>query len=107
MNAETIKTCSRPGCEKKLRSDNSSGKCASNCLSSEAPPAHRAKGAGSRVTIVDDATPPRAKAPKRTENGASLTRFRLVADALGKDADAILEEFAQAWLEALAQKLED
>jgi hypothetical protein len=100
MNAETIKTCSRPGCDKKLRSNNTTGKCDSNCRSSEAPPTHRAKARGSmsRATVAKLAD---------EKVGATLVRFRLVAEALGKDPDVVLEEFAQAWLEALAQKLED
>lgn len=93
--------CSRPGCDKKLRSSNTKGVCATGCRSSEAPPAARATGTRSESS-------PRSISPAKVtaEASSALERFRVVAEALGKDADAILSEFAQAWLDELAAKVE-
>jgi hypothetical protein len=104
MTTET--TCSRPGCSKKLRSNNTTGRCATNCQSPEAPPSHRAAG----VDGVDGARAPRkstTRAEPAREAGSALAKFRLVVEALGRDPDAVLEEFAGGWLEALAQKLDE
>lgn len=99
---DTTKTCSRPGCGKKLRDSNTTGRCASGCLSLEAPPSLRAKGATGMGSSVFKAATPRAK------SGASaLDRFKQVCAGLGKDPDEELEAFAQGWLDALLEKLED
>ena len=84
-------TCSRSDCTKKLRSNNTTGHCATGCLSDEAPPSSRAK----------------ATAPKPEARGSltAMERLRDVAQVLNLDPDAVLEEFAQAWLEELRGKL--
>lgn len=109
----TDKTCSRPGCDKKLRSNNTSGKCSTGCRSPEAAPSQRA--ADVEGTVKASQTAPVAKvsrgAPAPTSGDevslTPLAKFRMVAEALGKDPAAILNEFAGAWLEALAEKLEE
>lgn len=92
-------TCSRSGCTKKLRSNNTTGMCGSACLSPDAPPSIRAKVA--KATEVSEVT------PATPTEGSALARFRLVAGALGVDADGELEVFAQAWLDGLKAKLEE
>jgi hypothetical protein len=98
------KQCSRPGCGKPLRRDNLKGVCSSGCLSPEAPGALRAKDATPRAP----APSPRAAPASAPRDGLSaLEKFRVVCDALGRDADGELEEFASEWLKALAEKLEE
>lgn len=77
------KFCKRPGCTKKLRSNNESGVCSSACESKEAP----ASKGSSRASSV-------------------MKRFRQVALALGKDPNAILEEAAAGWLDAVLKAIE-
>lgn len=78
-----VKTCTRAGCGKQLRKDNSKGVCSANCLSPDAPAADRDPNA----------------------DGDVLKRFRRVAKALGKDPEAILDEamrkVAAQWLETV------
>ena len=74
------KTC--PHCGKTLRSDNTRGAC-SDCLK-----------AGKAAPELED---------KPRKKSDTLKRFRTVATALGKGADAILEEAADAWLAALRE----
>lgn len=80
----TPKTCSRTGCDKKLRPSNTKGVCATGCLSADAPASQQKDHAG---------------------EGDVLTRFRKVARALGKDPDAILREamerVAGDWLQTV------
>lgn len=89
--APTPKTCTRAGCGKKLKSNNTKGECSSGCLSLEAPPAARAANAGGEAEDV-------------------LVRFRRVAKALGKDPNAILDDamrkVAKQWLETLEAALQ-
>lgn len=93
------KTCSRPGCEKKLRRTNTTGMCATGCHSPEAPPSSRKVGTH---------TGPQRTAPKRAQaKGGALDRFRTVADGLGYSADKLLEEFASSWLAALREKVDE
>ena len=100
MSAEEVKTCSRAGCGKTLRSTNTQGVCGSGCLSDEAPPSMRAGGsAGGRSKAAKVDAPPAAP--------GALGRFRVVAEALGKDPDALLEAFAESWLGALRERVED
>jgi hypothetical protein len=93
------KTCSRPGCEKKLRSTNTTGVCATGCRSPEAPPSSRKVGthAGTRAGST---TRPKAKA-------GAMECFRSVAEGLGYSADELLEEFASTWLAALREKVDE
>lgn len=94
------KTCGREGCGKTLRRDNVKGVCAAGCLSPDAPGALRAKNAAPR-------TAPRVAAVPVDRSGlTALAKFRVVCDALGRDADAEFEEFCREWLKALAEKLE-
>ena len=83
-------TCSRRGCEKKLRSNNTTGHCGSGCHSLDAPPSQQDR----RVTKAA----PAAAAPAAPD---AMARFRVVVDALGHDPDAILADFAQLWLDEL------
>lgn len=92
------RTCERYGCGKPLRKDNAKGVCSSGCLSSLAPTAVRAKSTAPR-----DVSPVVAPAP-RGERSA-LEKFRLVCDALGRDADTELEHLAAQWLRGLAEKV--
>lgn len=86
-----VKTCSRPGCDKKLRSDNSTGLCSTNCRSPEAPPAMRAKEA--------KAAPERA--PKAKADSEALERFRVSLGRLVVDLDTRMRNrAARAWVEA-------
>jgi len=94
-------TCSRIGCTKKLRTDNTKGVCSKNCLSMEAPPAARAEGVSATSPVA------RVKIIKGEEitTGSAMKRFREVAEVVGLDADQVLEEFAQSWLDGLREKL--
>lgn len=86
--APISKTCTRSGCGKKLRPNNTTGECGSGCLSMEAPPAKRASQGGEEDVLV---------------------RFRKVAKALGKDPDEILENSARKvaaqWLQTLEEAI--
>lgn len=81
--------CSRAGCTKKLRSNNTTGMCSVNCEAwkDEAP----VKAA------------PRASSRRASE---TMRSFKTVARALGKNPDAILEEAASTWLEAVRKAVE-
>lgn len=94
-------TCTRTGCNKKLRKDNSKGMCSSACESPDAPPAQRAKGVEGRGL----GNPPAKQLVEPSESGAALKKFREVAETVGLDADKVLEEFAQSWLDGLREKL--
>lgn len=95
--------CSRSGCTKQLRKDNSKGLCSSSCLSPDAPPMVRAKGGKAPVAPVDDST---LTHDEDGEPGPALKKFREVAAVVGLDADKVLEEFAQSWLAGLREKLQ-
>lgn len=97
-------TCSRPGCNKKLRTDNSTGECSSNCHSPEAPPAKRAAGAGVKVQVV---VPERAPREKRTAGGglSVAERFRMVFAGLGRDPEEMLAGFMEASLAEVEKAL--
>lgn len=94
--------CSRSSCTKKLRSNNTTGRCATGCLSPDAPPAARAKGVGA-------AAPKREAAKEVTavaSHGETIELFRSVTQAVGRDPDEMIAEFAQAWLDGLREKLQ-
>lgn len=93
----TENTCSRPDCDKKLRSNNTTGQCATGCRSPEAPASVRATGTRS--------SKPRSSSPSTNNTEGALERFRVVCGALGLDADAELEAFAQAWLDGVKAKV--
>lgn len=88
-----MSTCSRPGCTKKLRSNNTTGVCATGCLSPDAPGSARAEGVD---TSGDSGSRTGARRPSTT-----LKQFRLVTRALGFDGEAILEEAARTWLDTV------
>lgn len=90
-----MKTCTRSDCGKTLRDSNTTGMCSSGCRSPEAPASLRAPG------VELDGAP-----GKRRSASDTIKRFRIVAFALGKDPDAILEEAAQAWLDVVAKAVE-
>ena len=69
-----------PGCNKKLRADNTRGAC-SRCISS---------GKAVPVEVV-------VGAPRAT-TGSVRKQFKTVTAALGFDAEQLLEEFRAAWL---------
>ena len=96
-----VKICSRPDCGKKLRANNTTGSCATGCLSPEAPAGKRAKGSGTSRREGK-----RAAAPESAGSSGALERFRQVATGLGLDPDAQLEAFAQAWLDEVRAKVE-
>lgn len=100
-------TCSRTGCTKKLRRNNTTGMCATGCHSAEAPAGRRAS-LGATATVVSR-EPYSMEITERPATAPSdaLAKFRVVAEALGKKPDELLGEFAQAWLEELRAKLED
>lgn len=99
------KHCTRPGCGKKLRSSNTKGTCGSGCLSSEAPAYQRAKDVEGGTAPVVRARPKKREVEAPSPEG--LERFRVVATALGKDPDALIAAFAESWLEALRERLEE
>jgi hypothetical protein len=95
------RTC--PFCAKALRSDNTKGVCgkcqAKGRLAENAPATPTAEADTSiyDVKTSGEAAPRRrAKAEK-----SALQRFRIVAEALGEDAEGLLEAFAESWLEQL------
>lgn len=92
-----MKTCTRSGCGKTLRDINTTGMCASGCRSPEAPLSLRAPGVGDELDVGTT---------KRRGASDTMKRFRIVATALNKDPDAILEEAAQAWLDVVAKAVE-
>lgn len=97
-------TCSRSGCTKQLRKDNAKGVCSSNCGSPDAPPAARAKGVGAaapRRSMADS-----IDAPASLSNEETIKIFRDVTQAVGRDPDEMIAEFAQAWLNGLREKLQ-
>lgn len=94
------KRCSRAGCGKTLRANNTTGSCATGCRSEDAPPAKRAKASGGAGQAQA------SKAQEAVSCAGALARFRVVAEALGKTPDDILEDFAQGWLDALRERLD-
>ena len=88
------KTCTK--CGKKLRADNSKGLCGDWTACRK-----RASGGAS--------SPPAAKAPKPRKSTAPadvVERFKTVANALGYDADELLEEYCEGWLADLKSKVD-
>lgn len=78
------KICSRTGCAKTLRSINTTGRCGSGCRSPEAPPSQRAAEVGGTPRRQLPTTP-------KVATVDALAKFRVVAEALGKDPDAELD----------------
>lgn len=101
------RVCARPGCKKSLRSDNTKGVCSVRkaCGGVDADldeEVTRAAAADKpyEVEVVRRTAPPPMKR-KSSAAGASLTleRFRLLTEALGLDADELLAQFAEGWLD--------
>lgn len=86
--------CLRAGCGRKLRSNNKRGVCGVGCLSYEAPPSVRVK----LVTQPEFQVPNNLDAKSKKK---IMADFRIVAEALGKDPDALLLDAAQHWLAAV------
>lgn len=106
-----MSTCSRPGCTKSLKSNNVKGMCSSGCLSPDAPASVRAKSSPPTNPFSLEAGftyTASSKSPAAELRAAAgpVARFRMVAEALGLDPEAILNEFAQAWLDELKAKVE-
>ena len=100
-------TCTRSGCSKKLRKDNSKGVCSSNCESPEAPGSARAKGVkASDVARMPYGTKVEIQGDAGAAEPAAAARFRAVHDAMGMDPEKTLEEFYASWLEGIKQALE-
>lgn len=106
------KSCSK--CGKRLRADNTrgvcgqAGPCAARAAATNGSPAvaeARVKDEnppfGLRTAGLPPGVPPIAQRPRRqpTEADETLRRFRLLAEALGFDADEVLAGFAKDWLE--------
>ncbi|MBL8924146.1 MAG: hypothetical protein JNJ54_35150 [Myxococcaceae bacterium] len=47
------------------------------------------------------------KARKAKPARTALQRFRVVAEALGEDADGLLEAFAESWLAQLRERVSE
>lgn len=91
MEAElSERFCPTSGCGKRLRSDNTKGMC-SRCQ------------AGRKLAPVDGTDEQlageRKGGPRKKSD--TMKRFRLVAEAVGDDPDALLEEFADGYLERI------
>lgn len=90
--------CTR--CGKKLRSDNSKGVCADaqKCAS---------RTSGGDASVYDVKAPSERTATTKPARAKSetLKRFRVVAEALDEDADALLEAFAESWLAQLKERV--
>lgn len=93
MSNDTTKTCSRRGCGKKLRSNNTTGVCGAGCLSEDAPASKRASSPAKT-----------AKRPKGDHDDV-LGKFRAVCIGLDKDPDEEIATFAKSWLDALKERL--
>jgi hypothetical protein len=99
--------CSRSGCSKQLRVDNTKGVCSSNCESADAPLGAQAAGvkrAPSTTSAKKVETSSILKELETQEKNEAhavvLAKFRTVAEALGFDPDEELAKAAQGWLEA-------
>lgn len=90
--------CGRTGCGRRLRSNNTTGVCGSNCLSREAPETKRAPG-------VDGGTAGPA-GPVNLKTDPVYKRFCTVASALGKDPNALLLAAAASWLTTVAEAVD-
>ena len=94
-----------PYCSKKLRTNNTKGICgvcqARGRTLENAP-------ATPDVSLYDVKAPSesagRPKPAARAKSDA-LKRFRVVAEALDEDADALLEAFAESWLAQLKERV--
>lgn len=122
-NPMAEKTCKRAGCGKKLRANNTKGVCASSCLSSDAPPAHRASKDQLAQAVMDRAdvelaaerTKKKTKTPAPAPEGGvdeesaeeTLKRFEKVTEAIGVDGQELLASLVREWMnnvrEAFAQ----
>lgn len=89
-----------PFCGKKLRADNTKGvcgKCQSNGKRLENAP---------RGDAGDDQVLERTALPKTPPKSDAVKRFRVVAEAMGYDADELLATYAEGWLAAVKQSVD-
>lgn len=98
--------CSRNGCTKQLRKDNSKGVCSSNCESPEAPPNKQVAGVKRAPATTSERRAASAPAKEQGDHAAVFAKFRTVADTLGLDSEAILAEAAQGWLDAVRETVQ-
>lgn len=104
--------CGRTGCSRYLRRDNTSGVCSTNCESMDAPPSHRAKNVqpAKKSDDILDYTPgspsnaTKAEKPK-LDVDAVKAKFIAVTKALNLDAEVILAEAMQGWMDGLSALL--
>ena len=102
------KTCTK--CGKKLRRDNVAGVCG-DPKACRARVAAEARADGHDLSIYDVKAPsesrakPKAEPPETKHALPAMERFRIVADALGEDADGLLEAFAESWLAQLKERV--
>ena len=93
-------------CGKKLRRDNVAGVCGDSKLCRQ-----RVEQAGASIYDVKGPSERSSKTKTAVDFGGrlevekpalpALERFRIVANALSEDADALLEAFAESWLAQL------
>ncbi len=95
-------TCTRAGCGKTLRKNNTKGTCGSGCLSAEAPAYQRAKAAGAAK-----ATTSALAVGTPATGGTALQRMRALCELLERDFDVTLEAFATEWLREVREKLDE
>ncbi|GMV19063.1 MAG: hypothetical protein AMXMBFR56_72870 [Polyangiaceae bacterium] len=105
MSDPEAKNCSRPGCGKKLRSNNHTGECGSGCLSPAAPPTKRAKGVSGASSQAKAATAPKRRKRLADAHEEALESFRAVCIGLGRDPDEEIAKFCTGWLDALRERL--
>lgn len=98
--------CSRSSCTKQLRKDNAKGVCSSNCESPDAPNGVRAKGVDTDVRFSGSAAAPKVDLADKHNASEVMAKFRAVTDALGLDAEVILAEAAQGWLDAVRETIQ-
>lgn len=100
--------CSRSGCTKQLRKDNTKGACSSNCESAEAPNGVRAKEVAESAAVPkpDLADKHNASEVMARFRAEVMARFRAVTKALGLDAEVILAEAARDWLDGVRDLLD-
>lgn len=88
------KTCKTEGCGTPLRSDNQSGICR-NCFKAGIGRG-KAESAGARAD-GGAVRKPRSDIRKR---------FKIVAEALGQDADGLINKFCASWLDRVASSVQ-
>ena len=97
-----------PHCGKKLRANNTKGVCA-DCSARgrtlENAPATPDASLYDVKAPSESRAKPKAEPPETKHALPAMERFRIVADALGEDADKLLEAFAESWLAQLKERV--